>query len=102
MILGLSPLEFAVAVVALVSTVLGLLVGYQAYRGFRRNDSPRMRYISAGLILLTAIPYTVSFVGTLLIRLDLLAAAMRSPIGLVARLVQLCGLVCLVYALYAR
>lgn len=102
MILGFGPLELVVAAVAFVSTVLGLLIGYQAYRGFRRNDSGRMRYISIGLILLTAIPYTVSFTGTLLIRLDLVAATMRTPIGLVARLIQLAGLACLTYALYSR
>lgn len=102
MILGFTTIQFAVVVVAFVSTILGLLIGYQAYRGFRRNDSPRMRYISMGLILLTAIPYTVSFTGTLLIRVDLIAAAARAPIGLVARLIQLGGLVCLTYALYAR
>lgn len=102
MIFGFGPLQLAVAVVASISTVLGLLIGYQAYRGFRRNDSARMRYISMGLILLTAIPYTVSFTGTLLIRLELVAPGARTPIGLVARLIQLAGLVCLTYALYSR
>ncbi len=102
MIGGLSPMQVALVAVAFVSTVLGLVIGYQAYRGFLRHDSRAMRSLSAGLILLTALPYTLSFTGTLLIRLEMAAPGLRTPIGLAARVVQLAGLACIVYSLYSR
>jgi len=102
MIAGLTPLQFAMTVVAFVSTILGLAIGYQAYRGFRRNDSRSMRQLSLGLILLTAVPYTISFTGTLLIRLEFVPVSTQTPIGFAARVVQLLGLAFITYSLYSR
>ena len=37
----------------LLTVVLGTLIAYQAYRGYRRNDSRRMLYVAAGFVLIT-------------------------------------------------
>lgn len=97
-----TPLGAALAVTALLSTVVGLFVGYQAYRGFRRNDSAPMRYLSLGLILLTAVAYTLAFVGTLLLREGVVPLRYERPYTLVVRLVQFSGLSLILYSLYRR
>jgi hypothetical protein len=94
--------SMAVLAVSLGSVVLGLVVGYQAYRGFRRNDSRSMRLLSAGLILLTAVPFPLTFLTTLLIRLDASLAGFRQPAFLLAQTLQFAGLAFITYSLYQR
>lgn len=97
-----GPLDYALLVAALALTALGLVIGYQAYRGFRRNDSRPMQYLSIGLILLTAVAYTISFVGTLLLRQGYIPLAYDRPLTLVVYLVQLAGLVFITLSLYRK
>jgi hypothetical protein len=92
----------AIVVVSLASTLVGLFIGYQAYRGFRRHQSTAMQYLSAGLILITAVTNTAAFVGTGLLRLGVIDAGLQSPLTLSVRLLQLVGLVCIAYSLYRR
>ncbi|MDH5021330.1 DUF7521 family protein [Halobacterium rubrum] len=92
----------AIVVVSLASTLVGLFVGYQAYRGFRRHQSTSMQYLSVGLILLTAVTNTAAFVGTGLLRLGVIDASLQSPLTLAVRLLQFAGLVCIAYSLYRR
>lgn len=103
MIFDLTPIQWLVLAIGAVSTLFGLLIGYQAYRGFRRHAERSMQFLSLGLILLTAIPYTVSLTGTFLIQAGFLSPALRTPIvGVGAQLIQLVGLVCITYSLYTR
>ena len=52
-------------VVRAVTAVVGFFVAYQAYRGYRRNDSRPMLYLGVGIAFVT----TVSFVlSTLVVR----------------------------------
>ncbi|WP_049947460.1 DUF7521 family protein [Candidatus Halobonum tyrrellensis] len=37
-----------------LTAVVGLFVSALAYRGFRRNDAPRMRWLAVGIGLVTA------------------------------------------------
>ena len=92
----------AIVVVSLASTIVGLFIGYQAYRGFRRHQSRAMQYLSLGLILITAVTNTAAFVGTGLLRLGVIDAGLQSPITLAVRLLQFTGLVCIAYSLYRR
>jgi NhaP-type Na+/H+ or K+/H+ antiporter len=92
----------AIVVVSFLSTVLGLFVGYQAYRGFRRHESTSMQYLSVGLILLTAVTFTTAFVGSALLQFGAIDASFRQPFTLVVRLCQLLGLACIAYSLYRR
>ena len=92
----------AIVVVSMASTIVGLFIGYQAYRGFRRHQSRAMQYLSAGLILVTAVTNTAAFVGTGLLRLGVIDAGLQSPLTLSVRLLQFAGLVCIAYSLYRR
>lgn len=94
--------QTAIVAVAALSTALGLYIGYQAYRGFRRNDSRPMQLLSVGLILLTAVTYTTAFVATLLLRRGFLPLALEQPVTLVTRVFQLVGLLLIAYSLYRR
>lgn len=49
---------------ALTATV-GFFVAYQAYRGYRRNDSRPMLYLGVGICLVTTVSFVVS---TLIVR----------------------------------
>ena len=92
----------AIFAVSLASTAVGLFVGYQAYRGFRRHTSAAMQYLSAGLILLTAVTNTAAFVGSVLLQYGVIDAALQSPFTLGVRLLQFAGLLCIAYSLYRR
>lgn len=95
-------LDWALLAAALGLVVLGLVLGYQAYRGFRRNDSRPMQFLSVGLILLTAVAYTLAFVSTLLLREGIVPIEFQRPITLGVRLVQFAGLLLITYSLYRR
>lgn len=95
-------LDWGVLAVSIASVVLGLIVGYQAYRGFRRNDSRAMQYLSIGLILLTAVPFTLSFTGTLAMRLEPGLVSIRREFNLVVRIIQFAGLAFITYSLYEK
>lgn len=95
-------LDWALLASAFGLVVLGLVLGYQAYRGFRRNDSRPMQYLSVGLILLTAVAYTLAFAGTLLLREGYVPLEFQRPLTLVVRLIQFVGLGLITYSLYRR
>lgn len=98
----MDALYTTIVAVSLVSTTVGLFIGYHAYRGFRRHQSTAMQYLSAGLILLTAVTYTVAFVGSALLRFGVVDGSLRPPFTLTVRLLQLAGLLCIAYSLYRR
>lgn len=102
MIYGFTTLQLVILGVSLVATLLGIVVGYQAYRGFRRHDSASMRQLSVGLLLLTAVSFTLAFVGTLLLRAGYVDASLREPLTLVVRVLQVAGLALITYSLYNR
>lgn len=95
-------LDWSVLAVSVASVVLGLVIGYQAYRGFRRNDSRSMQYLSVGLILLTAVPFTLSFAGTLVLYFRPDLAAFRQPYQFVIRIIMFLGLGFLTVSLYEK
>jgi hypothetical protein len=92
----------ATVVMAAGSTALGLFIGWQAYRGFRRNASRSMRFLAVGLVLLTAVTFTAAFGYTALLRLGVLDGGLRGPVELLLRTLQFVGLACIAYSLYAR
>lgn len=97
-----APLDWALLGTSVGTTALGLVIGYQAYRGFRRNDSRPMQYLAAGLFLLTAVAYTISFGGSLLIQQGVLARQLRQPLILLVRFIQFAGLGFITLSLYRR
>lgn len=100
-VLPQTPMGIALVLASLLSTVVGLFIGYQAYRGFRRNHSTPMRFLSLGLLLL-ATSYGLAFTGTMLLRQGTIPLQYQNPIRLGVRLVQLTGLSCILYSLYRR
>lgn len=75
-----------------LTAIVGLIVAGLAYRGYRRNDAPKMRLLAVGIGFLTAGVFTVVFAA------DLIGAG--EGIVLVARgLVTVIGLSAVLYAL---
>lgn len=89
--------------VTLGAMVLGLFIAFQAYRGYRRNRSRRMLFLALGFALLTVAPFALSLVATFAgqqFRFGSRVYAYWLP--LVTRLVEISGLVCILYSLQIR
>jgi hypothetical protein len=98
----LDPLQVLLLAMAAASTALGLYVGYQAYRGFRRNDSTPMKFLSLGLVLLTAVTFGLSFGGSVAFEYGVAPEVLQPAWQVAVRGSQLAGLACIVYALHRR
>jgi hypothetical protein len=81
------------------SAVVGLYIGYQAYRGLRRNDEPAMRYLSAGMVLLFGVTYLLAIVGQGLIAFHVAPLSAQDLFRLLVRVLQLAGLALIAYSL---
>ena len=63
---GASPLQGLVGGVAVatlaraLTAAVGLFVAYQAYRGFRRNDSRPMLFLGVGIFFVTTVSFALS------------------------------------------
>jgi hypothetical protein len=82
------------------SALVGLYIGYQAYRGLRRNDEPAMRYLAAGMILLFGVTYLLAVVGQGLIAFHVVTLGFQDVFRLLVRVLQLAGLVLIAYSLH--
>jgi len=77
----------------LVGAVIGLFIAYQAYRGYKRNDSRPMLFIALGFFLTLGIPLA-------LFPLQLLLGTNgRTVAFVVQQSSQLVGLLTILYAL---
>ena len=72
------------------SAVLGAVVAWTAYRGYVRNDSRPMLFLSVGVAFLTTIPFVLSYV------LDLALGASDVQVLLSITACHLVGLVAIV------
>ena len=97
-----TTVELAVVAAASLSTLVGLYIGYQAYRALGRYDNRPMWYLSVGLIVLTAVTYSVAFVGTVLLQGRVLPLPYQDYFRLGVRVLQLAGLSCIAYSLHIR
>ena len=95
-----TTLELLTMSVAGLTALVGLYIGYQAYRGLRRHDSAPMRYLSIGMVLLFGVTYVTAFAGNALLRVGPLPLVYQDYFRLVVRLVQLSGVLCIAYSLY--
>jgi hypothetical protein len=82
------------------SAVVGLYIGYQAYRGLRRNDEPAMRYLATGMILLFGVTYLLAVVSQGLIAFRIVSISLQNVFRLLVRLFQLVGLSLIAYSLH--
>jgi len=79
--------------VDVLSALIGIFISYQAYRGYRRNESKPMLYISIGFVLVLAVPFV------LLVALVLIPFVPVAAVGIVQQTSQVLGLLAIVYAL---
>ncbi|MFU1781290.1 hypothetical protein ACM16X_07910 [Haloarcula japonica] len=75
-----------------LTAAVGLFVASLAYRGYRRNDAPKMRWLAVGIVSLTAGVYAVVTVTDW-------AGARDGIVLLVRGLVTVAGLCAVLYAL---
>jgi len=94
-----SPLALLAGAAATLSALVGLYIGYQAYRGLRRNEERSMRWLSVGMILIFGVTYSLAVAGQGLLAFRVLPIRFQAAVRLVVRLVQLGGLACIAYSL---
>ncbi|WP_323190394.1 hypothetical protein [Halostella sp. PRR32] len=102
MSLATSPIQWAILAASFASTVVGLYVAYQAYRGYRRHQSRPMQYLSLGLVILMGVTFASAFVGSLLLRGGVVPNDYRPGFTLLVRLLQLLGVAFIAYSLSLR
>lgn len=88
----LNP-EALMFVFSAVTATVGVFVAYQAYRGYHRNQSRPMLYLTVGVILLSAVPSGVNH------SLVLLTTATDAQILLAITAMNLAGVSTILYAL---
>lgn len=101
-VFGVRVIELVAGVFAAGSALLGLYIGYLALKSFYRHSDPSMRFLALGLILLTGVTYTFTFIGSLLVQLRVLTLPQQDYFWTTAQFLQLAGLVCIAYALHRR
>lgn len=95
-----TVIELAVLAFASGSAIVGLFIGFLAYRGLKRRNSRQMLYLSVGLIMLFGVAYGISILGTVLLQFRVLPLPYQNPFRLTVRIVQFGGLILIAYSLY--
>ena len=96
-----SVLYLTLLAATMVAAVLGLLIVFQAYRGYRRNDSQRMLYLATGLALITVAPFLLSIVVTVFApALQSSGVLLSYVLPIVSRVLEISGLLLILYSLY--
>lgn len=89
--------------VTLGAMMLGLFIAFQAYRGYRRNQSRRMLFLALGLGFITVVPFALSllitFVGQ---RFGFGPYVYTYWLPITTRLIEIGGLGCILYSLSIR
>ena len=76
-----------------LAALLGIFIAYQAYRGYRRNESRPMLFIAIGFVFVLAVPFLLLLLYLAIPFLTETVAAVLTQIS------QVTGLVAIVYAL---
>ena len=76
--------------------LFGAIIAYQAYRGYRRNDSPPMFYLSLGLLCLTVVPFLLNVALNSTISPDRVVTVFFQNVS------RLVGLLAITYSLYGH
>lgn len=90
-VLAMEPFS-VVSVTRGVTAVVGLFVAVLAYRGYRRNESPKMRALAIGIGLLTVGVYAAVILADV-------SGAGNGVVLLVRGLVTVTGLCVVLYAI---
>ncbi|PGF16353.1 hypothetical protein CP556_09665 [Natrinema sp. CBA1119] len=91
-----SPAEWVATFVQatdVLSALIGLFIAYQAYRGYRRNDSRPMLVIAVGFLFALAVPFL------LVVLYVALPFVSESLVAVLSQASQVSGLLAILYAL---
>ena len=97
---GYTTVQLLAIGFATASAFVGLFIGYQAFRGLRRNRSRQMLFLSVGMILLFGVVYGISLVGTVLFQFRVLPLPTQDLFRMAIRAIQFVALICIAYSLY--
>jgi ACR3 family arsenite efflux pump ArsB len=78
----------------LLGAALGVFIAYLAYRGYRRNRSRPMLFVSLGFALALGVPLVIT-----LVYLALPVTGGRVVVQVVGQTFEVVGLLCIVYGL---
>lgn len=88
---------------SLVSTVLGVVITYIAFQGYRRNSSRPMLFVAGGFFFVFVLPFLIS-VGPILIMITggagPIVAQISSVAGIIAEISRVIGLLSILYGLW--
>ena len=87
---------------SLVATALGVVVTWQAYRGFKRHDERPLLFLAVGLAFLTVSPLVLDLTVTVYVARNFGAEATARIIPLVDYVTRIIGLAFVLYSLYGR
>lgn len=65
----MTTIELLALTTTALTAVVGLIVAGQAYRGYRRNDSARMRALAVGIVFVAVVPAVTAPVAVGLLHL---------------------------------
>ncbi|TYT63953.1 DUF7521 family protein [Natrialba swarupiae] len=91
--------ELAMLGINFLKGILGFVIAYIAYRGYRRNESRPMLYLSTGFVLVLGVPFVFFVVAISLVGAIGPVAVLEQGVVAVAELSQVIGLLVIVYAL---
>jgi hypothetical protein len=97
-----SPSLAVVVGLSLTATVLSGLIAYQAFRGYRRNESKPMLYLAVGFAFITTIPFFVDLVFYPVFGRMYSAQVVSVVLPTVKYSIQIVGLTFVLYSLYSR
>ena len=87
---------------SLVATTLSALIAYQAYRGYRRNESRPMLFLAVGFAFITTIPFFVDLLFYPIFGRMYGARIASVVLPIVKYGIQIIGLSFVLYSLYGR
>jgi len=97
-----TALYLGLLTATLIALTLSLMIVFQAYRGYRRNESQRMLYLALGLGFVTIAPFGLSLGFEVFAPLVPQTSLVRTSIlPLVSRLLEITGLGLILYSLYS-
>ena len=81
------------------SAAVGLLIAALAVRGVRRDRSPKVLFLSAGMILLFGAASLTALVGSLLVQVRVITVVRENYVALFVRALQFVALCSIAYSL---
>lgn len=98
----LTPETALIVGLALGATVLSALITYQAYRGYRRNDSRPMLFLAIGFAFITTIPFFIDLVFYPVVGRMYSARTASVVLPTTKYGIQIMGLAFVLYSLYSQ